>query len=133
MSAWLVSKRHIDLMVSAGIAFREIKPGEATDIGAMLWDENARSVDYCYEGRYPEDVAHEPYAFTPYAVEDPDVIFKQFRCYGYQACEHPEWEESESYRLVEAICATVAASVGSTEEGMYDRPGWDSAPWGVGE
>jgi hypothetical protein len=60
MSAFVVSKHHIDLLVSAAIeqsvsvkfgnftAFETATEDNAQAIGAMLWAENMRSVVYRY-------------------------------------------------------------------------------------
>ena len=48
MSAWIVSKDHIDLLVTAALAWEQAVPEQADHIGQMLWRENLESITYCY-------------------------------------------------------------------------------------
>lgn len=133
MSAWLVSKRHIDLIVSASIAFKAIKSSAADVIGDMLYQENAKSLRYRYGDaeEFWEFPKPNSYHYEPLVSEDPDYIFKQLSCYNYQACEHPEWETSNSCALVAKLREQIALSVGTDCDGMFKRPGFETAPWGV--
>ncbi|MDE1821196.1 MAG: hypothetical protein KGJ23_07825 [Euryarchaeota archaeon] len=105
MSAYVVSKAHIDFLVQAGLDLAErvaggvsplrwyvTEPKLSTDykrgqpwgptaqaharsrereltletadrVGEMLFKENEKSFDHCYDGRYKEDLEREPYKF----------------------------------------------------------------------
>ncbi|MCL2393051.1 MAG: hypothetical protein FWC87_00060 [Acidimicrobiaceae bacterium] len=116
MSAWIVSKRHIDHMVTALIARELVSPLEADPIGRMLWRENLKSVAY----RYPSDVDGtrpgpmsfrdgdvERYEWRETPVLDDLQTLVTFHCYGYQSCEHPGWDPSLSKALCERLEATI--------------------------
>lgn len=121
MSAWVVSKAHINAMVRYGLGARRRSCGEltwyyngkhkelttktASEIGQLLINENVASVT----GRYPNSSYtdlpgpcdaywvlpykyHEnPYAKYPSAVE----AIKLAKCYMYQSCEHPQTFKQE--------------------------------------
>lgn len=156
MSAWIVSKKHVDLMVAAithGTRDGIVKPRRRNPnkLGQILVDECVRSVRY----RYPNDDVEkgdlpgpiDPYYLKPYVFEHPRYLptaaelYKAIDCYGYQSCEHPGWLESYSFRLCErirnAIAARVPAAMVMREEraqpGRSIRdawPEWEDAPWG---
>jgi hypothetical protein len=151
MSAFIVSKAHIDALVQAGLAIRrignsplrwdagerpawtgdheayrigcqtisrELTHDQADRVGAMLWNENVKSVDH----RYNDHTDREVYRFPAMTkLRPPVVILKAIHCYRYQACEHPEWESSEAF----AFCNALEAAT------MRNLPGYDDAPWGI--
>jgi hypothetical protein len=149
VSAWIVSKPHIDLLVSAGLEFpnhgplrwntnqdgepwmaAELRRETATSVGQMLWLECFRSVD----ARYPGEAPHElpgPVDFDGESIPtyqhsgipgllDPVVVLKQISCYEYQACEHNGWKTSEARRFCMALRD---ACIGRLS-------GYEAAPWG---
>src|SRR5262252_7882178 len=134
MSAFEVSKTHIDALLTAGLDWnrygpvrwfvnirqhpdwdRAFEPGEpwgqtamnvyrdckreltretAGRVGAMLVNQNKRSVNF----RYDEDELEAPYEFEPLpGAPNPLVILKAIGGYEYQACETPDWEETEAH------------------------------------
>lgn len=119
MSAWMVSKTHIDLLITAALAWELIVPEQADETGRMLWRECHTSVAYRYDstddGELPgpwgldrerpgppgltlADI--EGYTFQ--ALEgpiDPEAVLIAARSLDYQSCEHPGWEASAAYRL----------------------------------
>lgn len=155
MSAWIVSKAHIDALVSAAgqIDYGAHSSGlswyhrdqrhemtytdteTASAVGAMLWAENLRSINY----RYPDTVSDEtnipgPSDFAGHASIDaytfkrtnrlePVAILKAIACYEYQTCEHPGWKTSESYAFCDALRHKMI--------GQLAR--YDEAPWGLEE
>ena len=119
MSAFIVSQKHIQYLITAAIDYQVIvRDSEQT--GQLLWDENVKSVNY----RYPTDPQeryiyhHKPFCVPPI---NPIIVIKQCHCYAYQSCEHPEWETSEAKRLIDALEANAIRRVA----------GYDSAPWGI--
>ena len=126
MSAWIVSKQHIDLLVAAS---KEVVPDV---LGQMLWDENHKSVNY----RYTETKPTPSYTFTarPNKVINPVVVLKQLACYEYQSCEHAGWEDSKAYKFCQMLKAELLATFSTpmTEEMVCALPEYNAAPWGVG-
>jgi hypothetical protein len=134
MSAWIVSKTHIDGLVQSGIEAEMVEPDHADEFGRMLWRENLASVAY----RYPDDADGDRPG--PVEFHDSDVDEYQYRpldgepgitrraahvvnaaagCYDYQSCEHPGYEHSKARLFAHALYKL-------TEQ---DRR--DDAPWGI--
>ncbi len=90
---------------AASVVIAQERRAELTDetadrIGQVLWAENVRSVNH----RYDEYDPSEPYHFKRYPVViDPANILGIISCLTYQSCEHPEWEQSEAFAILEAI------------------------------
>ena len=128
MSAWIVSKKHIDYMVTA-IIRAELWAGTPDDLGCMLWAECLESVAYLYpndtgDGDRPgpvdfHDSDVDTYTWTETPELTPGGIAKTLACYEYQSCEHPSWESSEA----RAITSKLRDSLGDVK---YD----ESVPWG---
>ncbi len=145
MSAWIVAKEHIDLLVHAGLHLPrhgklrwyrtdnhwfELDRSNANEIGGKLWAENLASV----AGRYPNDADGDrpgPMDFKDHDVLtyrfqeipgriDPVVVLKSIACYEYQSCEHAGWQDSDAKRICEAL----------TQACVNALPGYDAAPWG---
>lgn len=128
MSAWIVSKRHIDYIVTAAIQ-AELISMSPDETGRMLWRECLASVAY----RYPGDTGSgdrpgpvdfrdsdvDTYTWTETPVLTGGALAKTLGCYRYQSCEHPGWEDSEAAALIEKLNAPVDGA---------DYP--DSVPWG---
>lgn len=127
MSAWVVSKLDIDILVTA---FRDLANADVfdwTDLGKMFWRENVDSVAYRYDmpkrhaAEYADYVAAvEAYEFEPFAAK-PVAIAKIARCYDYQSCEHPGWDASRSKQMVEQLMECFPDTL----------PGYDCMPWGA--
>lgn len=127
MSAWIVSKRHIDYIVTALIR-AELTADTPDETGRMLWRECLASVAYRYphdkDGERPgpvdfrdSDVDTYTWAETPEL--SPGGLAKTLGCYSYQSCEHPEWDGSQAQVLTTKLC-----------EALGDVPYDDSVPWG---
>ncbi len=148
MSAWIVDKVHIDLLITAGLVipnrnvgnsklrwyrdrtYTELDHTNADAIGVMLWSENFKSV----EDRYPNEVGELPGAEEGFDAAhvltykhrrihgdlDPVVVLKAIGCYRYQSCEHDGWETSDANLFCEAL----------TVECIHALPGYNEAPWG---
>lgn len=162
MSAYIVDKAHIDALVQAGLlaarrdrspSFRwgawpdpdnytqwELNDGNANEIGARLWLENAASV----AARYPNDAEGEwpgpagltlaeigAYEFEPLAepltfAELIDAISG----YEYQSCEHRGWRAPDNYAraFTSALRDRTARSMADLENERAGRPGMWSVP-----
>lgn len=143
MSAFVVSKEHIDLIVHAvlyppvediptvqsfradiaGIVARNSKHdlGFATNLGRLLIEQNVRSVLYRHRGDYsmiPEYANN--YSFTPLPFQPTHAeIMKALHCYEYQSCETPDWDLTPAYAIVERIGWFLS----------HTLPGYEEAPW----
>ena len=128
MSAWIVSRTHIDYIVTAAIQ-AELISMSPDETGRMLWRECLASVAY----RYPDDTGNgdrpgpadfrdsdvDTYTWTETPVLTGGALAKTLGCYRYQSCEHPGWDTSESAALIEKLNAPVDGA---------EYP--DSVPWG---
>lgn len=142
MSAFIVSKGHIRFLVeAAGRLSRDpvswyydgrrrslsrfIKKESAdtltpNELGALLWEENVKSVDH----RYSEENGVGAYQHVRSSLPiDPVQVFASLRCYEYQSCEHEDWETSEAKAICDAI----------KDAAIRALPGSDDTEWGVPE
>ena len=145
MSAFMVSKEHIDLLVSVivqgprGVSPRSfhapyfngstVGPEMANDIGDMLVRENLSSI----HSRYPDTIDRpedtpgpiEQYWMTPYEYTEHHYrmtvveALSAIACYEYQSCEHPEWDKSEARQYCESLRRSLVGCI----------PGYQDAPW----
>lgn len=149
MSAFIVSKEHIDVLLAAGLhskyghcltwydrppeqggaELHELSFVNVDEIGQMLVSENVQSV----RARYP-DIDHggiapgpaveywrEPYTYAnPGFDPTPVETLKALGCFEYQSCEHEGWETSEALRFCEALRA----------DAIERLDGMETAPWG---
>ncbi len=134
MSAFIVGKEHIDLIVNEAIGKRiswwDGKKMQKTDndqgrrLGGLLIAENVESV--C--GRYEDAADMIPdFALTEYEAgpicanpePKPVEVLKAISCYEYQSCEHDGWKESEAKVFCDALRRAVIAGM----------PGYENAPW----
>lgn len=119
MSAWIVSKNHIDLLITAALSWELLVPEQADAAGKLLWLECQKSVAY----RYPRDADGEwpgpwfpelgrgltlanieAYGFTQLEGRvDPEVVQIAARSLAYQSCEHSGWITSAAYTLINQI------------------------------
>lgn len=132
MSAYIVSQTHISVLVSAAMRFEVPYAGyavtlaNANEVGRDLWVENHASVNY----RYDEHDTPDAYTFAPVEL-DAVSTYKQARCYNYQTCEHPTYEQSDAYRFITDLCAAITQSTGKTHEQISASQDYERAPWGI--
>ena len=129
MSAFTVNKDHIDLLVSFALNLGGALSGPpeglaqaADSMGADWWGEYFASVNF----RYSESEETPEYSWVPVAevVGIPvrelstDVLLQAYqaaRCFEYQSCEHPGWEDSrarQGMRLIEGAIEAIFAERG---------------------
>ena len=142
MSAWLVSKKHIDIIITAALfanrgntfrwyfegKWRELRLDNADEIGQMLINQNADSVGTKYEStlstELPGDVDN---AILPYHYARPagDVTaiqtIKLINSYQYQASETSDRLKTEAYEFTQRLKETLITML----------KGYDEAPWQV--
>jgi len=147
MSAFVVSKSHIDAMLRVALAdnpYRShqrymcwyigghlewVTPETASDLGQMLIDENVASVCYRYQ---EEDDSNLPGPLDEYWLEEyeyshnplartptPEEGLKLISCYEYQSCEHAGWNAS----CVRLFCQALK------DELISRLAGYENAPW----
>ena len=138
MSAWIVALAHIDVLVLADVQFgvpydgpAAVGPQAIAIVGADLWTENHRSVNY----RYGEDSEPPTYpAPTAEVTLDPVAAVKAVDCFAYQSCEHPGWNSSRAAdyctRLRAAALDGLRLEPGDPTDRGYPV-GYDQAPWGI--
>lgn len=138
MSANVLDKTHFDAVLTAALAM--IRPGEqvywfvasdsdnpnfltretASRVGAVLLAENVKSVNH----RYSDDDPAPSYEFTRLRGNPTPVqLLGMLHGYEYQACEHPDWRNSEAYAIVRRL----------ERLAMRRLPGYDDAPWTVSD
>ena len=133
MSAWIVSKEHIDVLVKARSVYARsywVATFDPDETGRMLWRENLRSL----KARYPEDEDGERPGPIDFADEDVDLyvytdpgfvptlgeIFMAISCYEYQTCESDGWRQTEAAKWCRDLTAAVTSSL---SEGPW---GWNA-------
>jgi len=145
MSAFVVSKSHINAIIQAGLNVQykpftwyhknedgelehyQLTSSNADEIGQMLLDECVHSVQYRYEGdtiaNLPGPSNAEwliPFEWKPFVkMPTPVETIKNIHCYAYQSCEHPEWEASNAKDFCDALEHSIVSQL----------PGYDEAPW----
>lgn len=116
MSAFTLGTDHIDLLVTVAMkipGFNEKYiniPKTADLLGQELLNECYRSVNYRYESHNDPETVPE-YHWTPVAELQQEnlsallllQVLNAVHCYSYQSCEHPDWTDSKSFWVSEAI------------------------------
>ena len=138
MSAWIVSRAHIDVLVQGLCEGEHVTHLDPDEVGRVLWRECLASVAYRYpgdgDGERPgpidfRDGDVETYAYRrPARRIDPSGLLYAIGCYQYQSCEHPGWTGSDAERwttrLREALQRNPAVEV---------SPPFGKYPWGYSE
>lgn len=151
MSAYMVSKAHIDALVNVAVfgpkgtsrgqggwyAVYYGNPSRKADdhvmnqIGDMLVRENLSSI----HSRYPDTIEKpegtpgpiEQYWLNEYEFEYPQrtltavEALKAVSCYEYQSCEHPEWKNSDAASFCESLRHNLIGCI----------PGYSDAAWEI--
>lgn len=121
MSAFLVSKKHIDALVFA----RSLVPMhercdraaylpelDDNELGKLLWTENVKSLKARYNPSQVRTLKGDnKTSLYKYEKHDDAVVFggyalgliKLIRCYQYQSCEHNEWTSSKAHAYCELL------------------------------
>lgn len=114
MSAFIVSKEHIDAMLTPLQSYSS--DDELSEMGNTLWQENYKSVNY----RYRENEFAPEYRFVSNMQSNVQVL-KLCNCYDYQSCETNTYKDSEAYKIVNSIRKIVSS----------DLDGYDEAEWAL--
>ena len=128
MSAWIVSKHHIDVLVDGAVRLGVIYPEDRLIVGRMLTNANKKSIRARY-GADDEGAARvKTYRYSPSGHPISDVsLYKQVGCYEYQTCEYDGFENGPAYRLTTTMRRALEAMGINAQS-----PGYNDAPWGVG-
>lgn len=139
MSAVVVGHAHIDALLTFAsdnrVSYwngeeRVSIRGEENAIGCILLQENERSVRYRYDDAgddLPGTIGEtwKDYEFRVYSEPlTPVAILKGCNCYDYQACETDNYDQSEAYRIINAIRQAAIRKL----PGYDDAPGWEFRP-----
>jgi hypothetical protein len=143
MSAWMLDSEQMNVILyfagaGSGIpgnrhggAWIELPSGwthitdqNASEVGAILLDQNRKSVNY----RYSEDEIEQVYVYRKPAARDRwgDVTWslvdaaKALASYRYQSCETNDWEQTTAYR----IATRIAEHYLSLMPGYEESDGW---------
>ena len=127
VSAFIEDKEHMDVLVRAadhasvrnrhpmswfeGDTRHSLTDYTSDELGQVLTDWNVRSVSWrypdCKLSELPGQIDHwwtEPYKFAIPTREHSEVqVLKAIDGYEYQACEHPDWEQSNAYAFLNAL------------------------------
>lgn len=143
MSAFVVSKKHIDAIVTKAAA-KGVRWSVPTDpgtevewkcavedpdaMGQILMDACVKSVSYRYDtppgGELPGpniQYWNKPYRHSLVGNLPVVQVLKLVNGYEYQSCEHPDWETSEAKRICDAVIQTLIRVL----------PGYDEAEWAI--
>lgn len=134
MSAWIVSRAHIDVLVQALCEGEYVTDRSPDEVGRELWRENLASVAYRYpndgNGGRPgpmefRDSDVDTYTYRRPSVRiEPSAVLSATGCYDYQSCEHPGWESS-----VSRVWVTMMDDALRAHPAVGDATG----PWGFEE
>ena len=90
MSAFLVSKKHIDAIITFGFEHTHLNDLTPTEAGQILWTENQRAVNHRYNRRDRIPV----YTFERYRFNDVGPVaaqvFKALICLDYECDDLPK-------------------------------------------
>jgi len=123
MSAWLVSKTHIDALVTYAIDHCVSPKPNPDEVGKLLWYENRKSLRYRYadaDDCWEDLKTLNTYRYEPAYVSEVAIV-KAVHCYAYQSCEHPGWEKSAAKRLSDVLEQRALKSLGVTYDQLAGR------------
>lgn len=140
MSAYVVCKDQIDLIISAAIeasiavfiprsqSLVPVNDQTAALVGQMIWAENVRSVAYRYAHNSDVDTEAdwqevEAYRFRRYTNLKPAHIAKLIDNFDYQACETPNYCQTPTAAFIKALKIIYPRHTGTPED--------EAAPWGL--
>jgi hypothetical protein len=131
MSAWLVSKRHIDLIVTYAIG-ADCDPKLATALGRALWQANNDNLRYMYGDTLAaeDQPGIDAYHWAPTEVLEDGPMLKAINCLDYQSCDRPGAENSPALQYLYTLQAAILDCYPGSREDSDLVPGYEQAPWG---
>lgn len=143
MSAWIVSKAHIDFLVAAARAF-EVEVGHGMEMvspevnpdkfGKILWDENHRSVNYRYEENKETPEYHYDERFDGFdfkSLTGLGFLEKAVGCYNYQTCECSDYDETTAHVIVDELNCCINEATKKLVPEL--QAAYHAFPWGLDE
>lgn len=119
MSAWIVSRAHIDALVQV-LCESETVVQDPNEVGRVLWAENLKSVAYLYsgdgDGDRPGPTDFRDADVTTYVYRRPSAKLTRhdqlvaLDCWDYQSGDHPSFQDSDASRWVAALVERLKAS-----------------------
>lgn len=130
MSAWVVSKAHIDALTTFAV-MNDLLAGKSPEqFGQDLWSENVRSVNYRYRHDEPEPVGNYWFEWFPVSAT---WLAKACACYGYQSCETLDWEQTWAFGANKKMQELALASLGMDMDQFCQTEDWQNGPWRLDE
>lgn len=128
MSAFLCSDQHINTIVSFGVLneasyYRDNRhhylKQERDASAQILKNTNIDAIN----ARYREGCQHESIFFRQAGARDlePVAVLKLCNSYDYQACEVPDYENTEAAKIVDSV----------RHVAIRKLPGYDDLPWAI--
>ena len=100
---------------------RELTQETADAVGLMLLAQNYASVNFRYDEGQDDSYQYHFHELTGSPSEHAVVVLKAIDGYSYQACETPDWEQTEAHAFCQALRSRM----------IHRLPGYDAAPWGI--
>jgi hypothetical protein len=144
MSAFVVSKQHIDRMVEAGLGSghydylswyhngetHKLRLENASDVGSMLWAENVESVGFRYSPPGREQIYGEGFE-SPDDFQLPGKYKSETVAPGVAAVEVPEWSDPYTFPLMRSgrrlTPVEVLKAISCYEYQSCEHPEWEES------
>lgn len=95
--------------------------GNEQQTAELLFSENVKSVNYRYkESSDTTGIIYDPFAPDLLPIE----VIKACDCLAYQSCEHPEWDDSLSCKLLKQIQRTAITGLAGYGEARWEITTW---------
>ena len=133
MSAWLVSKEHIQYMIESATRFHnphgmtdEEARQDMADTANMLWEANLKSIQTRHSvatdtiQKFTQEDFLQFTVFTSMKLPEFAQLAKSINCYQYQSCEYDEFEQSKANKFCEDLKDSICRAL----------PGYEDAEWG---
>lgn len=124
MSAFLVSERHINTLVTWAARYK-VSTVNRAKLADMLVAANLDSLGDRYTECQAEAELAASYRFHPTRLPRATQIVKACDCYDYQACEVMDYDATLAARFVDNIRNRAIAMGGKQSGPDYDRCAWE--------
>lgn len=116
MSAFVVSDNHISVLARYAVK-HGLTSLNVDKVGAMLHEENVRSVNHRYSEATQPEFTYNPSVANVTEIE----LIKLAHCLDYQSCEHDGWTTSGACELLRNIAEHASRRI----------PGYAEARWSL--
>jgi hypothetical protein len=140
MSAFIVSKEHIDALVTAGMASRygemswragderhSLSHSTTSTVGAMLWAENVASVEYRYSPPGREQTYGEGFGEAVTGSDLPGTFQLEMIAPGVEPVSVPQWFSEYRYTRRALSPVEVLKAIDCYEYQSCEHPEWDES------